>query len=146
MTGEDGIFTVQQLRPGVYGVHFDLPATLASMAPGDAIGVTVPQRFGASLGCSVEFPVTGAGILAGQVTDASGSGVKGILTVDLPGGQGRTPAALLGFTNADGSFRVNHLDAGDYLHEFSASKSRGAELCLVPRHKGPRKGGPGPSG
>ncbi len=115
-TGDDGVFALDSVAMGSYGVGYEVPKGLMSRDAKNLDGVNVPYTLTAGAGCELGFALYSAGRLQGRVVDAQGQGVHGSVSAveQLPGSAYPVSNIASAATGTDGSFDLAPLDDGQY--------------------------------
>ncbi len=115
-TGDDGVFALDAVAMGSYGVEYEVPKGLMSRDAKNLDGVNVPYALTAGAGCELGFALYSAGRLQGRVVDAQGQGVHGSVSAveQLPGSAYPVSNIASAATGTDGSFDLAPLDDGQY--------------------------------
>jgi hypothetical protein len=125
-TGSDGIYSFPTVPPGTYHVAFDglpphrvpMQAMLWDEGPFD---ITIPGSGSDGASCHLGVFAAPSGGISGQMVDASGTGVEGVVEA-YPADQPRTspplPWASIGTADKQGHFTLHFLRDGDYRIEY----------------------------
>jgi len=114
----EGHYRISGLPPGKYKVAVQLPETLTSDGPEREISV-------ADRGCAGDiFFIHDNGRVMGQVLDAEGQPVNGVLIILKPESDPRDYGLNTGRTDSEGRFSISNIPAGRYLIGANQSKFR----------------------
>ncbi len=126
-TDSNGIYSFATVPPGTYRVAFDgLPPHRVVMQFFDEepLDITIPESSGAGASCHLGVFAAPSGGISGQMVDASGTGVEGVVEA-YPADQPKTnpplPWASIGTADKQGHFTLNFLRDGDYRIEYWGS-------------------------
>jgi hypothetical protein len=138
-TDAAGIYTFPSVPSGPYRVAFDgLPPHRAPMQAAfldeGPFSVTIPDSGSDGASCHVNAYAAPSGGISGQMVDASGTGVEGVVEA-YPADQPRTgpplPWAAIGAADKQGHFSLHFLHDGDYRIEYSGLTSGKVDRVAV---------------
>jgi len=127
VTDSSGIYVFPQLASETYRIDFDLPPkrALPFRDPSKPIQVSIPDMGDSGAGCHRSFAAAPTGEIAGQIVNASGTGVKGFVAAYPADKEDITNWQLneveSGGTDDQGRFRLRYLRDGEYRLEFSVA-------------------------
>jgi hypothetical protein len=123
LTDSAGIYSFTTLPPGDYSVAFDgLPPHRVAMrlehGPFD-FTIAILESGGDGASCHLNAFAAPSGGITGQMVDASGTGVEGVVFAYLGDHPGRDSLAASSVADKQGHFTLNFLRDGDYLIQYS---------------------------